>query len=88
MKPYLVNVGRKSDENVSEWRLQDRGGNSGKPSQNKDSANWRQENEDRGVRQKWGCQDEIERRGEKWNSHGDDEQRGKSWKDSSGSAVW
>lgn len=85
MKPNLVNVGSRSDENVSELRSQDKGGGGGgKPWRNKESANWRQDHGDIGARGKWGGRADGGRTGgEKWNSHGGDDRRGKSWKDSS-----
>lgn len=84
MKPDLVDVHSRSDENVSDLRSQDRGGGGGKPWRNKDRASWRQDNGDTNAKGKWGGRADRERTGgEKWNSRGDDERRGKSWKDSS-----
>lgn len=66
----VYSVGSSSGENVSEWRSWDKGSNGGgKPWQNKDRANWRQENGDRSARGKWGGQiDEERSKGEKWNN--------------------
>ncbi|XP_023716578.1 maternal protein tudor isoform X3 [Cryptotermes secundus] len=80
-----------SGENESEWKSWDKGGSGGsKPWQNKDRANWRQENGVRSARGKWAGQGDEERskgnnRGDfkkSWNRDEDDNNRnrGGSWK--------